>query len=104
MSAPMLQSCRTCGQCWQFRRAACPACAAIDPQETAAGGGGTVWSVTVVMRAPLPELDVTGGYGIAVVTLDEGPRIMCRAAQGLAIGDRVRVVVGDDGLPRASLP
>ncbi|MGU9981667.1 Zn-ribbon domain-containing OB-fold protein [Phreatobacter sp. HK31-P] len=102
MSTPMLQSCSACGHRWQFRRAACPACAATDPQEVEAGGGGSVWSVTTVLRAPLPEFDVPGGYGIALITLDEGPRIMCRAEPGLAIGDRVRVTVGDDGLPLAT--
>ena len=104
MTRPMLQSCGACGHCWQFRRAACPACAALEPREIEAGGGGSVWSVTAVLRAPLPELDVPGGYGIALVTLDEGPRIMCRAEPGIAIGDRVWVSLGDDGLPRAARP
>ncbi|KAF0123867.1 MAG: hypothetical protein FD152_3225 [Xanthobacteraceae bacterium] len=102
MSAPMLQSCRACGHRWQFRRAACPACATIDPQEVETGGGGTVWSVTTVLRAPLPELEVPGGYGIALVTLDDGPRVMCRAEAGLSIGDRVTVGLDGDGLPRAA--
>lgn len=101
MSGPLLQSCRACGHVWQFRRACCPACATAGPEAVMAGGGGTVWSVTTVLRAPLPERDVPGGYGIALVTLDEGPRIMCRSEAGLAIGDRVRVAVEDDGMPRA---
>jgi uncharacterized OB-fold protein len=100
MTGVMLQSCGACGRSWQFRRSACPACGSSSPSEVEAGGG-TVWSVTTVLRAPLPELDVPGGYGIALVTLDEGPRIMCRAEAGLAIGDRVRVAAGEDGLPRA---
>lgn len=101
MSCVMLQSCAACGQSWQFRRAACPACGSPSVGEVEAGGGGTVWSVTTVLRAPLPELDVPGGFGIALVKLDEGPRIMCRTAAGLAIGDRVQVAVEDDGMPRA---
>jgi uncharacterized protein len=102
MSGVAIQSCGACGRSWQFRRAACPACGSSSVAEAEAGGGGTVWSVTTVLRAPLPELDVPGGYGIALVTLDEGPRIMCRAEAGLSIGDRVRVALGEDGLPRAS--
>ncbi|WP_296577877.1 OB-fold domain-containing protein [Phreatobacter sp.] len=101
MSGPMLQSCRTCRHGWQFQRAACPACGAQDIVAAESGGGGTVWSVTTVLRAPLPELDMPGGYGIALVTLDEGPRIMCRSAPGLAIGERVQVAVEADGMPRA---
>lgn len=102
MSGLRIASCTACGHRWQFRRAACPACASQSVTEVTAGGKGTIWSVTTVLRAPLPELDVPGGYGIALVTLDEGPRIMCRAETGLAIGDRVAIGCGDDGLPRAS--
>lgn len=102
MSGLVLQSCGACGRRWQFRRGACPACGSAEVSEIAVSGAGTVWSVTQVMRAPFPELDVPGGYGIALVTLDEGPRIMCRAEKGLAIGDRVTVTIGADGLPAAT--
>jgi hypothetical protein len=101
MSGVALLKCRACGHHWQFRRAACPACSAINPQPVEAAGGGTVWSVTSVHRAPLPEWDVPGGYGIALVTLDEGVRITCRTETGLAIGDVVRVTLRD-GLPHAT--
>lgn len=101
MSAIPLLACRACGHRWQFQRAVCPACAAADPQVVEASGGGTVWSITTVHRAPMPELDMPGGYGIALVTLDEGPRVMCRAPTGLAICERVNVTVAD-GLPQAS--
>lgn len=102
MSGPMLQCCGACGRRWQFRRGACPACGSAEVSEIAASGEGTVWSVTQVMRAPLSELDVPGGYGIALVTLVEGPRIMCRAENGLAIGERVTVTIRADGLPAAT--
>lgn len=100
MSALMLLACRACGHRWQFRRAVCPACGASEPEAVEAAGGGTVWSATVVLRAPLPEWQVEGGYGIALVTLDEGPRVMCRAPVDVAIGARVRVAMVD-GLPVA---
>lgn len=101
MSRPAIQSCPACGHRWQFARAVCPACGAADAATVEACGLGTVWSATVVHRAPVPELDVAGGYAIALVRLDEGPRIMCRAEAGLSIGERVLVSVGEDGLPRA---
>lgn len=100
MTRVMLLACRACGHRWQFRRAACPACGAAGPEPVEAAGGGTVWSATVVHRAPLPEWQVEGGYGIALVTLDEGPRIMCRGPVTLAIGERVRVEMVD-GMPVA---
>ncbi len=52
-----------------------------------ASGGGTVWSVTQVMRAPLPELEVPGGYAIA--------RSSCAVETGLVIGQRVTVSLSE---------
>ena len=101
MSGVALFRCRSCGHHWQFRRALCPACAEADPKPVEAEGHGAVWSVTVVHRAPTPELDVPGGYGIALVTLDEGARVMARAPTDLAIGTRV-LVHARDGLLFAS--
>lgn len=100
MSGVTLQSCGSCGRRWQFRRGGCPQCGSADVNEITASGGGIVWSVTQVLRAPLPGLEKPGGYAIALITLDEGPRIMCRAENGLGIGDRVKIDVGADGLPR----
>lgn len=102
MSGVTLQSCGSCGRVWQFRRGGCPSCGSTDVSEIEASGAGTVWSVTQVMRAPLPELDVPGGYAIALVTLKEGPRVMCRAEDGLLIGRKVIVSLGTDGLLRAT--
>ncbi|QCK84354.1 DNA-binding protein [Phreatobacter aquaticus] len=101
MSGVALFRCRSCGHHWQFRRALCPACAEADPEPVEAEGHGTVWSVTVVHRAPTPELDVPSGYGIALVTLDEGARVMARAPTELATGMRV-LVHARDGLLFAS--
>lgn len=95
MSSVALFRCRACGHHWQFRRALCPVCAATDPESVTASGQGTVWSVTIVHRAPTPDLDVPGGYGIALVTLEEGVRVMTRAATDLAIGTRVALALHD---------
>lgn len=92
-----LSSCRSCGHAWQFPRAMCPACASTDIGQVTASGRGTVWSVTVVHRAPTPDLAVAGGYGIALVTLEEGPRIMVRAPVDTRIGETVTVAV-ENGL------
>lgn len=98
MSGIALLACRACGHIWQFPRAMCPACAATDIEAIEAGGGGMVWSATSVHRAPTPDLDVPGGYGIALVTLDEGPRVMTRGPTDLVIGERVTVRM-ENGLP-----
>jgi uncharacterized protein len=98
MSGIRLLTCRACGHVWQFRRALCPVCAASEIEPIESKGGGTVWSVTTVHRAPTPELDRSGGYGICLVTLDEGARVMARAPADLSIGERVTLRL-ENGLP-----
>lgn len=84
-----LQRCAGCGEVWYFRRDFCPACGARGPVAFAAAGGGTVHATTVVHRAPDDAFRRIAPYGIVLVELDEGPRMMAHAPAGLAIGDRV---------------
>lgn len=98
MTSIKLLSCRACGKTWQLRRATCPACAAVNIEGIEASGLGVVWSSTTVFRAPTAEEDLPGGYGIALVDLREGARVMARGPAGLAIGERVRVAVGGRGV------
>jgi uncharacterized OB-fold protein len=55
-----------------------------------AAGTGTVFSITVVHRPPSAALQPFAPYGIALVDLDEGVRMMAHADPALAIGARVR--------------
>lgn len=93
-----LLSCRACGKTWQFHRAACPACAAVDIEAIEASGLGVIWSATTVFRAPTAEENLPGGYGIVLVDLLEGARVMARGPAGLAIGEKVRVAAGERGV------
>ena len=55
-----------------------------------ANGTGTVYSVTTV-RIPVIE-DLTPPYLLALVDLDEGPRLLTNIeSEGASIGDRVRI-------------
>lgn len=68
-----------------------------SPEWSDASGHGTIYSQTVVHRgSPLP-----GPRVIALVDLDEGPRVLAEIVdtppEGVAIGQRVRAVFKDHG-------
>jgi uncharacterized OB-fold protein len=70
-----VQRCRACGRHFFYPRAVCPHCLADDVEWRRVSGRGTVHTFTVVHRGqrnfPLPA-----PYVIAIVELDEGPRLM----------------------------
>jgi len=70
-----LPCCRACGQYHYYPRATCPHCLSNDLEWRRVSGRGTVHTFTVVHRGakgfPLPT-----PYVMAVVQLDEGPRMM----------------------------
>jgi uncharacterized OB-fold protein len=97
-----LQRCPGCAHVWYFRRDFCPACGRDRPETFAACGTGTVHAVTVVHRAPDDAFRALAPYGLVLVELDEGPRMMAHAPADLAIGDRVALgwrVIGGRPLP-----
>lgn len=100
----VVQQCRSCGRRHFMARAQCPACWSSQLDWVDCGGGGTVYSASLVHRAPTPDFSASTPYVIALVDLDEGPRMFANVvgpgALGVAIGDRVQVTFearGDDG-------
>lgn len=83
------QSCPACGHRWYFRRAACPHCGGESLSIAASDGLGVVVAITWVHRAPDDAFRALVPYGIALVDLDEGVRVMAHAGLETAIGDRV---------------
>lgn len=71
-----IQRCQACGHLQHPPRAVCGACGAADLAFGPVSGRGTVYSFTVVERALLPELRPFVPYVIALVDLDEGPRLL----------------------------
>lgn len=75
----------------------CPACGAAV-ENRAVAPVGTVWSRTLVH---LPFGDLTVGYRLVYVDIDDGPRVLCRqmvdATSPAVIGDRVTVAADDTG-------
>jgi uncharacterized OB-fold protein len=68
-----LQRCDSCSKVYFPPRPFCPACASRQVSAFAASGRGVLWSY-VIHHRPVPGF--TPPYAIAVVQLDEGPRLM----------------------------
>lgn len=62
--------CRACGTSFFTPQVACPSCLSEDWAYAPSSGRGTVYSATVVHRAPFPGLDTP--YQVAIVDLEEG--------------------------------
>ena len=83
-----LRRCIGCRRPHWYPRPLCPFCLG-DTEWIDAGGGGTIYSVSVTRRAgPIP-------YAIAYVTLDEGVTVLTNIVDcdldALRIGQRVKV-------------
>ena len=92
-----LQQCQACGH-WQFYpRPLCTNCGSVDALEWRASGGvGRLASYSEVHLPVSPAYTDAVPYIVALVELDEGPRLMTNmldcVAQELTVGQRVRVV------------
>ena len=83
------QACAACGAAQTLARYACRACRATRLEWRTARGSGRVYSITTVARAPSDEFRALAPYTLAIVELDEGPRLMGHASPDVQIGDRV---------------
>lgn len=85
-----IQRCAGCGKHVFYPRVLCPHCGAERLDWIVPSGRGTVYSTTVVRRKPSDG----GDYNVALVNLDEGPRMMSRvvsiAPDAVRIGMKVR--------------
>jgi uncharacterized OB-fold protein len=95
----VLQRCSACGGHQFYPRPLCLVCESSELSWIEASGRGRVYSMTTVHVLVLSELPPP--YVVAVVELDEGPRLTTNLIGGTAtIGDRVRVAWRErDGMP-----
>jgi uncharacterized OB-fold protein len=70
------QRCARCSNAWLPPRDACPACLSPEWAWEAASGRGRVLSWVVYHRAYHPAFAHRLPYNVAVVELDEGPRLV----------------------------
>lgn len=70
-----IQRCRPCDKAYFFPRPFCPRCSSTDVEWFTASGRGRLYSYVINQR-PAPGFDDMTPYVIAVVELEEGPRMM----------------------------
>ena len=94
-----LPRCQDCGEAHFYPRAICPHCRSANLEWIDAQGTGTVFSFTIVQRAPSPAFQSLVPYAVAIVALDEGPHLMSNivdaAPETVRIGMRVSVCFMD---------
>lgn len=107
----VVQRCTQCGQRQFFPRAFCQRCLAADLQWETCSGQGSIYTYTVNHRAANAHMADKTPYVVAIVTLDEGVRMMsnivdCRH-EDVRIGARVTVswldTAGQPTLPQFRL-
>jgi len=85
-----------CGHAWLPPREECPRCLLRQPQWERAGGNGRLLSWVVYRMAYHPAFKDRLPYVVAVVELDEGPRLITNivpASSALAIDMPVRLKI-----------
>jgi len=96
-----LQRCADCATVWYYPRPACVACGSENFVWFAACGRGTLHSYSIVHRAPTPAFRDRVPYVVALIDLDEGPRMMTNLVGDdvleASIGDAVEVLFEDRG-------
>jgi uncharacterized OB-fold protein len=90
-----LPHCESCGRFHFYPKPACPYCAGDRIAPACASGLGSVYSYSVVYRAPSPAFADAVPYAVAIIATDEGPHLMTRIvgvdAGDVRIGMRMRV-------------
>lgn len=95
-----IQRCLACGSHVFYARALCLSCQSPDLDWVTASGRATVYATSVVRQKP----EDGGDYNIALVDLEEGPRMLTRVVdidpKQVRIGMQVEGAVGAiDGEP-----
>ena len=85
----LVKRCTACGEAHHYPRPLCPFCGSDRTEWREASGRGSVYSYSVMRRAPVP-------YALAYVTPDEGVTMMTNIVDcdldAIRIGQAVRVV------------
>jgi uncharacterized OB-fold protein len=72
----LVQRCLACAQYYFYPRTRCPHCGSADVEWVGTSGRGRLHTYLISHR-PAPGFEDDPPYAIAVVELDEGPRMMC---------------------------
>lgn len=97
----LIRKCGACGELHFMPRHLCPACWSEQLEWVDAKGTGSVHSFTIIRRAPVATFAAQTPYVVALIDLDEGPRMISNLlgedALSVKIGDRVEVTFEDRG-------
>ncbi len=103
----LLQHCAWCNYVQVYHQAICRKCGSTALEHRPASGYATVYSFSVVHRAPGPAFKEDAPYAVLLVELDEGPRMISSFVGGkpedVAFGMRLRLVC-DSVTEEISLP
>ncbi|MFM2129758.1 MAG: hypothetical protein RL477_1304 [Pseudomonadota bacterium] len=103
----VIQKCNSCGRFWFPPSQRCAHCLSDDYAWTSVQGTGKVFSFVTYQRLYHKGWDGEVPYVVAVIELDEGPRLLSNitgiAPEKVACDMRVRVVF-DDVTPGVALP
>lgn len=72
----LLQHCQQCQQYQFYPRLYCMQCGSDKLQWAEASGRGRIYSYTIIHRNKTPEFVQDVPYNVAIIQLDEGPRMM----------------------------
>ena len=103
----VLQKCKTCGSFWFPPSQRCPHCLSAEHAWTEVAGTGRVFSFVIYHRLYHKGWQGELPYVVAVIELDEGPRLVSALTgcpvDRVACDMRVRVLF-DDVTPDVTLP
>lgn len=103
----MVKRCAACGEHHFYPRELCSHCHSDQVDWVEVSGAGSIYSYTVARRPAGPAFKADAPYVVAVVQLDEGPRMMTNligcAPETVRIGARVEVIF-DDVTEEITLP
>ena len=72
----MLPRCGNCGEAFFYPRIACPECHSRNIDWFQASGRGKLYSFQIAYRSLNPNFKVEAPYILAMIELEEGPRMM----------------------------
>lgn len=97
----LIRKCKACAALHFMSRYLCPICWSENLEWIESKGTGSIHSFSIIHRAPAPAFAKRVPYVIALIELDEGPRMVANVlgenALSVNIGDRVKVIFEDRG-------
>ena len=96
-----LRSCNDCNQAYFYPRDLCPDCFSRNTTWVQASGKGTLHTFAIVHRAPTPAFRDDAPFVVAIVDLEEGPRMPTNLVEvepdpaAIRVGMPVEVVFED---------